>query len=272
MILHTNSGKSGWRRGACRLTIWCFLAFFANLAPVNAEKPITPEQKKQFGEYIREYLKENPEVILEALQELERRRKAAKEAQVANFINLSRLAIFRSKSSPVGGNPDGDVTIVEFFDYNCPYCKRVTPILSGLFNKDGNIRFVYKEYPILADSSIYAAKAALAVSRLQPKLYVRFHRELLGVRGRLSEASILATAKKVGLDVDRMKAEMEAPEIKQEIDQNRAIASRLGITGTPAFVVGTKVMNGLQPGAALQAAVDAVRKERDQTKRGNQKK
>jgi len=272
MILHTKVRKDAWRRGAYRLAAWCLLAFFA-LSPVaNAQKPLSPEQKKQFGEFIREYLKDNPDVVLEALHELERRRRAAKEAQIANFINMSHATLFRSKTSPVGGNPDGDVTLVEFFDYNCPYCKRVTPGLFAMLKKDGKTRLVYKEFPILGESSVYAAKAALAVLRLQPKLYERFHLELLATRGRLSDASIVAVAKKVGVDVDRMKAEMESPEIKREIDQNRVIANRLGITGTPAFVVGTNVLNGAQSPAALQAAVEAVRKQQDQTKRKSKKK
>lgn len=253
---------AGRRLAACALLPLLILS-----VPANAQKAFTPEQEEALGKYIREYLVKNPEVVLEALKELERRRNAAKSAQVANFINRSHLAIFRAKSSPVGGNPDGDVTLVEFFDYNCPYCKRVTPALFGMLKKDGKTRFVYKEYPILGESSVYAAKAALAVARQDANLYERFHIALLEVRGRLSESSILATAKKVGVDVDRMKSDMKSPEIQQEIDQNRAMAARIGISGTPAFVVGTKVLNGLQSGPALQAAVDAVRKERAASKR-----
>lgn len=271
MILQTNFGKDTWRRCARGLATLCLLTLLFPSAPAIAQKPLTPEQKKQFGDVIREYLKENPEVVLEALQELDRRRKAAKKAQIANFINLSRLSIFRSKSSPVGGNPDGDVSLVEFFDYNCPYCKHVAPSLFGMLKKDGKTRFVYKEYPILGESSVFAAKAALAVARLHPKLYERFHIDLLAARGRLSETSIFATARKVGVDVDRLKKEMQAPEIEREINQNRAIASHLGISGTPAFIVGTTVMNGAQSPAALQAAVDAVRKERKASKEKNRK-
>lgn len=250
------------RRAACCLLPLIFLAF-----PANAQKAFTPEQEKQFGAYIREYLVKNPEVIVEALQELERRRNAAKGARITNFINLSRQAIFHAKGSPVSGNPDGDVTIVEFFDYNCPYCKKVTPGLFGMLKKDGKTRLVYKEFPILGEASVYAAKAALAVARQNPELYERFHIALLGTRGRLSESSILATAKKTGVNVDRMKSDMKAPEIQKEIDRNKAIANHLGINGTPAFLIGNKVMSGLQSEGALQAAVNAVRKDRAKSKR-----
>lgn len=253
-----------------RVAAYCLLPLLLLAFPANAQKAqkaFTPEQEKQFGNYIREYLVKNPEVIIEALQELERRRNAAKSAEVANFINLSHGTIFRAKGSPVGGNPDGDVTLVEFFDYNCPYCKKVTPGLFGMLKKDGKTRLVYKEFPILGEASVYAAKAALAVARRSPELYERFHVALLGTRGGLSESSILAAAKKVGVNVDRMKSDMNAPEIQKEIDQNKAIAGRLGISGTPAFVVGNKVLNGLQSGAALQAAVTAVRKARAARKR-----
>jgi protein-disulfide isomerase len=245
-----------------RLAVCCLLPLVILAFPANAQKAFTPEQEEHLGDYIREYLKKNPDVIVDALRELERRRAETKSAQITNFIKLRNQAIFRAKSSPIGGNPDGDVTLVEFFDYNCPYCRKVTPGLFSMLKKDGKTRFVYKEFPILGETSVYAAKAALAVARQDAKLYERFHVALLEVRGRLNESSILATAKTVGVDVDRMKSDMNAPEIQQEIDRNRAIASRLGINGTPAFVVGTKVLNGLQPEAALQAAVNTARKER----------
>lgn len=252
-----------------RQYLCCLLLLPCLATPAIAQQSLTPEQEKQFGAYIREYLIKNPEVILEALQELERRRTAEKNAQITNFINRSREELFHAKSSPVSGNPDGDVTIVEFFDYNCPYCRTVTPRIFSLLERDKKARFVYKEFPILGPSSVFAAKAALAVARQDTKLYERFHVALLQVRGRLSESSILATAKKTGVDIDRMKSDMAAPEIQHEIDRNKVLANHLGITGTPAFVIGTKVLNGLQPGAALQAAVDAARKEQATAKPAN---
>jgi protein-disulfide isomerase len=145
-------------------------------------------------------------------------------------------------TSPVGGNPDGDVTLVEFFDYNCPYCRRVAPVMAAAEAADGKLRIVYKEFPILGENSVFAALAALAAHR-QGK-YLPFHKALMTAKVGATPSSVLALAEKVGLDVDRLKADMKDPKLKAIVERNLALAQALRINGTPAFVVGDEIVRG----------------------------
>lgn len=231
-------------------------------APANralSQENFTAQEKEELGEFIREYLIQNPEIIVEAIDELRRRQAVQTQARVGDAIAAMSDEIFASESSPVGGNPEGDVTLVEFFDYNCPYCRAVKPTVFELLESDGNLRFVYKEFPILGESSVFAAKVALAAARQGLDLYEALHIGLLEAKGRLTEESILATAEEVGLDVARLRSDMEDPAIQDEIDRNIALAQRLGITGTPAFVVGKQVLPGVQSADVLKQAIRQAR-------------
>lgn len=155
------------------------------------------------------------------------------------------------------GNPDGDVTVVEFFDYNCPYCRRAKPAIQELLAFDPNVRLVYREWPILGDGSVFAAKAALA-SRNQGK-YEEFHWAMMGMTGRAEEASVLRIAKEIGLDIEQLQADMESAEIEEHIQTSMRLTQSLGFSGTPSFVIGNNLVPGLVESAELIRLVEETR-------------
>lgn len=211
------------------------------LAPLpSAQAADKPLDKQAVEQIVRDYLIKNPEVLVEAMQALEAKEKAQADEAQKSALATNRDAL--ENKGPVGGNPKGDVTLVEFFDYNCGYCKHTHPERVEAVKKDGKVRVVYKEFPILAPSSMEAAKAALAADR-QGK-YEAFHSALMKHEGRLDSDAIRQTAKDVGLDIKKLEADMGDPAIQAEIDANIALARQLGIRGTPGFVVGDTLIPG----------------------------
>lgn len=209
-----------------------------------AEGVLTPEQTKAVQELIRRYLRDNPEVLVEAIQALRAKQEAAAQTEVQSTLKDRRADIERDANSPVGGNPNGNVTVVEFFDYRCGFCKRVHPTIAELLKSDTNIRFVYKEFPILGPESTVAARAALAAFKLNPATYVAYHDALMTVRGNLTPEKVFALAVDVGLDPKAIAKRMDEPDIAQIIAANLALAEALGINGTPSFVIGDQVVPG----------------------------
>ncbi len=189
-----------------------------------------------------EAILENPDIIMQAVAILRERDAAEAASATAETLSSQRELLERDPNAPVIGNPEGDVTIVEFFDYNCPYCKRVAPEVAALLDEDTNVRVVYREWPILSPGSVVAARAALA-SRTQGK-YAEFHEALMELRGRADEASVMQVAKKIGLNIDQLKADMQAPEIDEHLQTTVALAKQLGFNGTPSFVIGDSMAPG----------------------------
>ncbi len=214
----------------------------AAAAPVCAAD-FSADDRGAIEKIVREYLITHPEVLVEAMQALETRQQAATEVKTRAALKENRDEIFNDFASPVGGNPKGDVTVVEFFDYNCGYCKAVHNDALKLVKDDGRIRYVYKEFPILGPGSVTAAKAALA-ARAQGK-YVEAHNALMGHRGRLDDSTILRLVGELGLNMDKLKADMESAAVTRTVEKNLALADKLGVRGTPAFVIG----DALSPGA-----------------------
>lgn len=196
----------------------------------------------EFDKRVRDYILANPEIIMEALKSLDARQRDAQAAEAKQVLASRADDIFRDKQSPIGGNEQGDVTLVEFFDYNCPYCRQMAPIMERAAADDPQLKIVYKEFPILGPDSLFAAKAALA-AQLQGK-YGAFHKALIGARTRVTEAVVLKIAGEAGLDVERMKTDMQQPDIQALIDRNTELAQALRITGTPGFVVGDQIFPG----------------------------
>lgn len=223
------------------------LIAFTSTRPATAE---SPPDRAAIEKIVREYLLSHPEVLVEAMAELNKR--ILRQAVAENSA-----VIFDDPDSPVGGNPKGDVTIVEFFDYHCGYCKQVHEPLLETLKRDGKIRLVYKELPILAPESRLAAAAALAANR-QGK-YVAFHNVLMEARGRLSRERILAMAKEQKLDVARLEKDMDSGEIQAQIERNLQLAAALKIDGTPAFVIGDQIVPGALDEERLQALVAEAR-------------
>ena len=214
-------------------------------------------ERKAFREEVRAYLLDNPEVIMEAVAVLEDRKAAAQETDDLSLVRANAEAIFNDGFSWVGGNPEGDVTVVEFFDYNCPYCRRAMAEVEGLVEDDENVRLVYREWPILGEGSVFAARAALA-SREQGK-YEEFHLALMGMQGRAEEASVMRIAEEIGLDVEKLRADMAAPEVDEHIATSRRLTQALGFNGTPSFVIGDNLVPGFVEQEQLGALVEQVR-------------
>ncbi len=206
---------------------------------------------------VRDYILANPEIIVEAMQVLEARNQAAAAEARQEAIRSSAKELYES-GSPVGGNPKGDVTLVEFFDYNCGFCKRANPERNKAVEADGKVRVVFKEFPILGPGSVYAARAALA-AREQGK-YVELHEALFEHQGPLNEAAVLEIAKSLKLDIDRLKTDMDKPAVLDEIQANVALARKLGIQGTPGFVIGEQLIPGAIDAATFGQLFEAARK------------
>ncbi|MCV3273281.1 DsbA family protein [Roseobacter sinensis] len=194
-------------------------------------------------ELVLEAIRENPEIVLEAVQIIEQREQARQTAAAASVLSENRDLLENDPNAPVLGNPDGDVTVVEFFDYNCPYCRRVKPHIEALLDEDPNVRLVYREWPILGDGSVFAARAALA-AREQGK-YEEFHWALMRMQGRAEEASVIQVAQEIGLDIAQLRRDMQAPEIDAHIAASMEMSRQLGFNGTPSFVIGDALVPGV---------------------------
>jgi protein-disulfide isomerase len=234
------------------------LALIAALsfATPSMAQDMTPEQVKKLA---LEAILENPQIIMDAVAILRQREEAAEKNAQAQGLSDNQDLLVNDANAPVLGNPDGDVTIVEFFDYNCGYCKRAVPALQAVLENDPNIRVVFREFPILSEGSVVASRAALA-SRKQGK-YEEFHWALMGARG-LDENSVLQLAAQIGLDVEQLQADMQAPEIDEHIATSRELADALKFTGTPAFVIGDNAVPGFIPQEAIEGLIAETREKR----------
>jgi protein-disulfide isomerase len=217
------------------------LAALLMATPASAQS-LSAAQENEIRSLVREFLLRNPEVIVEALQAYDEKQKleVANAQQVT--IRQRQAELVADPQTPSSGAANADVTIVEFFDYRCQYCRQVQPTMAQIARSDSKLRIVYKELPILGPDSVVAARAALAAN-MQGQ-YLRMRTALLTRRGPLDEAAVFATATELGLDLPRLKADMSRPEIAAQIDRNRALARDLGIRGTPAFVIGEQIVPG----------------------------
>jgi protein-disulfide isomerase len=224
-----------------------------------AQSTLSDAQKKELKALVREDILENPEIISEAVALLQEKEEKAKAAGVVAAINKNKAALFNPPEGTVLGNPKGDVTLVEFFDYNCGYCKQVFPALMETVKEDGKVKLVVKEFPILGNPSVVASRAALA-SRKQNK-YTEFHTAMLSHRGTLNEETIMKIAADVKLDVKKLAADMKAPEINEVLTKNHQLAEQLGIQGTPAIIVGETLVPGALQKEHLKQLIAGARKK-----------
>ncbi len=233
-------------------------------APAAQDAGFTERELEIIDERIRSFILANPEIVVQTLRELqarmelERRHEEAEKAELQRGLVRDLVAeIEQDPDDPVLGNPDGDVTLVEFFDYQCGFCKRMTGTLFETARADGRVRLVMKEFPILGPVSEVAARAALA-SRRQGR-YEDMHLALMNLHGRLTEQAVLQTARELGLDLDRLEADMADPEIARIYGEVRALADRLDIGGTPTLIVGDEVIAGALDAAQLQDLIGKAR-------------
>lgn len=261
MALRTLFGMArAWARPA-GLVLALGLATAAGPALAQQPAPLSPEQRKAVMDLIRETIVQNPEIIQEALIELERRNTVAQAEAQRSAVAAEKARISDPATSIVIGNPEGDVTLVEFMDYNCGFCKRAMEDVTALTKADPKLRVVLKDFPILGPDSVEASRVAVAAkTQLQGQKYFDFHNKLMAVKGRVNAAKALEIAKEAGADVEKLKKEMEAPATKAAIEATVALGDRLGLTGTPAFIIGEEIVFGAVGQAALKQKLDSVRR------------
>jgi protein-disulfide isomerase len=235
------------------LLVFAALIGIAALTPARAADQSLPTDRQALDQAIHDYLMNHPEVIVESLRAAEKKLQDAQDAAARTAIGDRQSELLHDPASPIAGNSNGDVTIVEFFDYHCPYCKQVEPALDALLKEDPKIRIVYKEFPILGPDSVTASQAALAALKQGPQKYTRFHAAMMSTKGAINEGVIMQVARDAGLDVTRLKTDMKAPDVDAMIKRNYDLAEALKIHGTPAFIVG----DALAPGAV---DIDTLRK------------
>lgn len=235
------------------VAVGCFLAAFA----AGAAESLNDAQRQAVEALIERYIEENPDKIVESVRAWNRRQEEARRDEASANLVALRDEILADPASPVAGNPDGDVTIVEFFDYRCGYCKRSLDVLLQAAEEDSNVRLVFKEFPILSPQSTRAAQAALAARRQDA--YLPFHVALMSARGAFEDEQIFDIAAESGLDVARLEKDMAAPEIAAQIAAVAALAQSLDIAGTPAFIVGGEIYRGAIDLDTLRGAIAAAR-------------
>jgi protein-disulfide isomerase len=226
--------------------------------PADAAE-LAPEQRRAIESVIHDYLRQHPDVLIEALRAAEKKLKSDAGETAKQALAARRKEIFDDPETPVGGNPKGDVTLVEFFDYRCPYCKQVQPRLQELLAGDRELRIAYKEFPILGSVSVAAARAALAAQR-QGK-YEAFHDAMMAAKGEITEDTVYRVAGSVGLDLDRLKRDIASPQIDAALKANQALADALDIRGTPGFVIGDQIVPGAMELSSLRELVAGARKK-----------
>lgn len=226
-------------------------------APAQSTPAVDPIQKEAIEQVVRDYIRAHPEIVVEALDAYQAKKDEDERAAQAKTLTSRADELFRSASSPVIGNAQGDVTLVEFFDYQCGYCKRAQPDLERLVKQDGGLKVVLKEFPILGPASVTAARASLA-AQMQGK-YLDFHTKMMGLKGQLTDEVIYDTAKQVGLDVDKLKQDMNDPAVVAELRANMDLAQALGVQGTPAFVINDQIIPGAVGFDALKSQIDKDR-------------
>ena len=226
-----------------------FLGFFLN----NFIASLTFAQDTDLEKKVLEIIRNNPEIIMEAIKILQAKDAKNKQEQADRNIKSNKQSLEDDKNAPILGNPNGEITIVEFFDYNCGYCRRAFKTIMNLIADNNAVKVVMRELPILGDASVFTAKASLASQKQQK--YEEFHVALMNNRSRNTEKSVLKIAKKIGMDIDQLQLDMNSSFVLDHIEESQKLSESLGISGTPAFVFGEKIV----PGAIdLQAMKDLV--------------
>jgi protein-disulfide isomerase len=230
-------------------------------APALAQS-FSADQREEIGHIIKDYLLAHPEVMQDVMAELEKHQQSADAEKHRAAVAENKATLFSSPHQVVLGNPQGNVTMVEFFDYNCGFCKRALSDMLDLIKSDSNLKFVLKEFPVLGEGSVEAARVAVA-ARMQDasgKKYLEFHQKLLGGRGAADKMRALAVAKEVGFDMARIEKDMGSDEVKKTIEENMKLADALGVNGTPSYVVGEEVVVGAVGIEALREKLKAEQK------------
>jgi protein-disulfide isomerase len=227
-----------------------------------ANEDLSSKQQAAVKTIVREYFRQHPEVIVEALQEMQARGRTAENRPSRETLAALHDELLNDKSAPIGGNPDGNITIIEFLDYRCGYCKKMFPGLMATLKSDGNIKYMLREFPILGPASLFASKAALAVWQTEPGRYMDFHTALMKNTGNLTNSKVIRLAQNIGLNTNKLRVSMDSPAIEAVINRNYEIAKVLNISGTPVFIIGGKLVPGAVGVDALKRLVAEARNTR----------
>lgn len=218
----------------------------------------TAQQRQEIVSIIREALKSDPSLLRDAITALQEDEEQRKQAAARGLIGELGPALTRTPGDPVAGNPNGDVTVVEFFDARCPYCRRMVPVMADLLKRDPNVRVVYKDFPILGPASVTATRALLAAQKQGG--YHKLYNVLMTGSPNVDTEALRAAAGKAGLDWERLQRDMGDPDIQARITANLALGRQLDLQGTPAYVIGNQILPGAVDLATLQAAIATARK------------
>ena len=243
------------------LTLFFIFFFLTNSSLLEAQSAdtFTKAEKAEISDLVRQYIKRNPEIILEALEDIQKREEIQKEKAQRTQLKLNEKFIERDIDDPILGNPDGKIVITEFFDYQCGYCKRMLKILLDISKNNNDVKIILKEYPILGPVSTLAAQVALAAKK-QNK-YAEIHAALMQLRGRLSEPAVFQIAKEVGLTTEQLREDMMDPKILKHLTRTRELGKQLMIRGTPAFIINDTISPGaLTKYQLLELIADARQK------------
>jgi protein-disulfide isomerase len=236
------------------------IALAAFAGPLAADE-FSTAQKSEIGSIIKDYIMKNPELLRDAINELDARDKAAAAAARNKLVGDAQSPLFTSPYQAVVGNQDGKVTLVEFFDYNCGYCKKMLPDIGRLIKDEPDLRVILRDYPILSDASVDAAEVAAAVrNQFKGEKFWEFHQKLLGSHGPVGRDQALAVAQGLGADMDKINKDMNDPTVKEGLDESDRLGRDLALNGTPSYVVGDEVVVGAIGYDALKAKLDNVRK------------
>jgi len=236
------------------------LALFVAPQAASAQS-FSGAQRGEIEKIVREYLIAHPEVLEEVMAELTKRQAAAESEKQQATIAKNADAIFNAPRGVTMGNKDGDVTFVEFFDYNCGFCKRAMADMMELMKNDPKLKVVLKEFPVLGQGSIEAAQVGVAVRMQDPggKKYLDFHQKLLNGRGQVDKARAMAAAKEAGLDMAKLEKDISSPEVRATLEENLRIADSLGMNGTPSYVIGKQIVIGAVGADALREKISNAR-------------
>jgi len=245
------------RRG-CKVALAFLLLVLSAPLVKAADQALTPQQKSAIDQMIHDYLMSHPDVVVDALKAAQQKSDAEAAERARRVIADMHQQLFDNPDDLIAGNPKGDATIVEFFDYRCPYCKQIEPTLDALLREDPKLRIVYKEFPVLGEPSVFASHVALAARR-QGK-YEAFHRAMMAAKGNIDDDLVLSVAASVGLDLKKIKSDMKSPDIDRIIKANYDAADALAVQGTPALIVGSTLIQGAVEIDTLRENIATARK------------
>jgi protein-disulfide isomerase len=239
-----------------------FTAALSLAIPASAEdtSAFSDRQKDAIGQIVRDYLLNNPEILQEVMGELEKRQAASQRAAQAAALKENHASLYNAPNSIGVGSPQADVTMIEFFDYNCGYCKKALADVRSLLKGDAKLRLVLKDFPVLGPDSVEASRVALAVkNQIQGDKLFDYHVRLMESRGRVNGERALAVAREMGLDIARIQKDMESADVKATLQENVALGDKLGLSGTPAFIIGSEIIPGAVGADPLRQVVASVR-------------